>query len=187
MNSDRPQNTPDFSILRAAMEGLQDGFIITNQTGNIEKINAPAQHICDILNAKDTQLPAEIWRICQSALTAPDILSLYKTSIDAEIILPKLGTVRVRVQNIHFSQTPYLLIVLEDCQQTVRNRALSDAALFGLTKRETEVWQLRLRGADYNEISTTLWISLNTVKKHVKNILAKRSSHEDDLEYGLIA
>ncbi|NJM98846.1 MAG: helix-turn-helix transcriptional regulator [Phormidesmis sp. RL_2_1] len=64
---------------------------------------------------------------------------------------------------------------------------MSDAALFGLTERETEVWQLRLRGSDYSEISTALWISPNTVKKHVKNILAKQRSHQDDMEYGLMA
>ena len=41
--------TPDFGILRAALEGLQDGFIIANQQGEVLKINAPAQRICDLL------------------------------------------------------------------------------------------------------------------------------------------
>ena len=115
------------------------------------------------------------------------VRSFQKSGIDADIILPDLGTVRVRVQNIHLEQVPHLLIILEDRQQTLRNKALSDAALFGLTERETEVWQLRLRGADYHEISAKLWISQNTVKKHVKNILAKQRSHQDDMEYALMA
>ncbi|MEM9090999.1 MAG: LuxR C-terminal-related transcriptional regulator [Cyanobacteria bacterium P01_F01_bin.53] len=194
MKTDRPHNSqsnPEFGILRAALAGLQDGFIIASQTGHIEKINDPAKRIFDLLQAESTDqtetLPIEIWRMCQSALKNQDVLSFQNIGIDSEIILPDIGTVRVRVQNIHLDQTPYLLIVLEDRQQTIRNKALSDAALFGLTKRETEVWQLRLRGADYNEISTSLWISLNTVKKHVKNILAKRNSHEADLEFGLMA
>lgn len=185
-------STPDFSILRAALEGLQDGFIVANQQGEIMKINAPAQHICDLLpvkrsNTTANKLPAEIWRICQSALKNQNLLSFQKIGLDAEIILPELGTVRIRVQNIQLAQNPYLMVVLEDRQQTLRNKALSDAALYGLTERETEVWQLRLRGADYNEISTTLWISANTVKKHVKNILAKQRSHQDDLAIAMMA
>lgn len=178
---------PTFSILRAALESLQDGFIITNQTGEIERINNPAQRICALLQAKANALPVEIWRICQSALQNQTVRSFQKSGIDADIILPGLGTVRVRVQNIHLEQVPHLLIILEDRQQTLRNKALSDAALFGLTERETEVWQMRLRGSDYHEISATLWISQNTVKKHVKNILAKQRSHQDDMEYALLA
>lgn len=180
-------STPDSSILRAALSGLQDGFIIASQSGEIEKINAPAQRICNLLKAKESVLPAELWRICQAALKNQDVLSFQRSGLDAEIILPELGTVRIRVKNIQLAATPYLMLVLEDRQQTIRNKALSDAALFGLTERETEVWQLRLRGADYSEISTTLWISANTVKKHVKNILAKQRSHQGELEYALMA
>ncbi|MGC1308581.1 MAG: LuxR C-terminal-related transcriptional regulator [Phormidesmis sp.] len=179
-------STPDFSILRAALEGLPDGFIIADRTGEIEKINTSAKRICNLLSPADNQLPIEIWRMCKSAIAAQNALSLENTRIDADIILP-IGTVRIRVQNIHLTQTPYLLIVLEDRQQTLHNKALSDAALLGLTKRETEVWQLKLCGADYNEISTKLWISLNTVKKHIKNIHAKQRSHEDDGKYALMA
>ncbi len=177
----------DFSILRAALEGLQDGFIIASQTGEIQKINTPAQRICTILNAQNNRLPSEIWGICQAILSHQNILSFHKVGLDAEIILPILGLVRVRVQNIQLAQKPYLMIVLEDRQQSLRNKALSDAALFGLTERETEVWQMRLRGADYHEISTALWITDNTVKKHIKNILAKQRSHQDDLSYVLMA
>lgn len=174
--------TPDFSILRAALEGLQDGFVIADQTGEIKKINAPAQRICDLLSAVNNTLPAEVWRVCQAALKNQDVLSFQKVGLDAEIILPDQGAVRIRVQNIQLAQTPYLMVVLEDRQQTIRNKARSDAALFGLTKRETEVWQMRLHGADYSEISTTLWISANTVKKHIKNILAKQRGHRNDRE-----
>jgi DNA-binding CsgD family transcriptional regulator len=180
-------SSSDFSILRAALEGLQDGFIIASQTGEIQKINGPAQRICAALNAEDGKLPLEIWRVAQAVLNHQNVPSLPKVSLDAEIILPTLGLVRVRVQNIKLAQKPYLTIVLEDRQQTIRNKALSDAALFGLTERESEVWQMRLQGADYHEISATLWITDNTVKKHIKNILAKQRSHQGELSYALMA
>ena len=177
----------DFTILRAALENLQDGFIIANQMGEIEKINAPAQRICSLLKAKAKALPAEIWRVCQPVLPKLDLLTFQQNGLDADIILPDLGAIRIRVQNIQITQMPYLLIVLEDRQQSICNKALSDAALLHLTERESEVWQLRLRGLEYCEISRTLWISQNTVKKHVKNILAKQRSHQDDEEYALMA
>ena len=186
------QSAGHAGILRAALANLQDGFIIASQVGEILQINEPAKRICSLLRTgssacDEAELPMEIWRVCMSAVENQNVLSLQKIGLDAEIILPEIGTVRVRVQNIKIAQTSCLLIVLEDRQQTIRNRALSDAAMFGLTERETEIWQLRLRGDGYKDISAALWISVDTVKKHVKNILAKRRSHEDELEYLMMA
>lgn len=180
-------NSHPASILRAVLGNLQDGFIIADHTGTIEQINLPGERICDLLNAKENQLPIEIWQVCKAALNNKEALSYEDIGIDADIILPNMGTVRIRAQNISIGQQPFLLIVLEDRQQTIRNKALSDAALYGLTERECEIWQMRLRGDAYKDISATLWISVDTVKKHVKNILAKQRSHQDDLEYALMA
>jgi DNA-binding CsgD family transcriptional regulator len=197
METARSQAAPDFhilrdsSILRAALESLPDGFIIVNQSGEIEKINSPAQRICALLKAQANCLPAEIWQICQSALKNQALLSTQKIGLDAKVTLPNLNAVRVRVQNIDFAQISYWLVVLEDCEQSIRSQALSDAALYGLTEREADVWLLRLQGDDYNDISTALRISPNTVKKHVKNILAKQRNHpsspETDETFVLIA
>ncbi|MEL6471834.1 MAG: helix-turn-helix transcriptional regulator [Cyanobacteria bacterium J06623_4] len=198
------QTPHHIGILRAVLGSLQDGFIIASQSGHIHQINNPAQRICQLLTDSahpntspatesntsaplNQQLPVEIWRICQSVLQNQDVLSFSKIGLDADIILPKVGTVRIRVQNIAIAQQPYLLIVMEDRQQTLRNRALSDAALYGLTERETEIWHMRLRGAAYKEISAALWISIDTVKKHVKNILAKQRSRQDDITFALMA
>ncbi|MGB3787946.1 MAG: LuxR C-terminal-related transcriptional regulator [Phormidesmis sp.] len=188
--SPNPQTSP-INILGAAFGSLQDGFIVTDPAGKIQQINPPAERIFHLLNTsgkrEDNTLPAEIWHICKTALREKDELSHQSVGIDTDIILPKLGIVRTRVQNISLGRTPYLLIVLEDRQQTTRNKALSEAALYGLTERETEIWQLRLRGDAYKEISAALWISIDTVKKHIKNIHAKQRIHQDELEYGLMA
>ncbi|MGB3765368.1 MAG: helix-turn-helix transcriptional regulator [Phormidesmis sp.] len=190
--SGSPSDTPTQSVghigaLRAALESFQDGFIIASQSGEVHQINGPAERICQQLRPAPGSLPTEIWWVCESAMVNQEVLSFQKIGLDAEIVLPGSGTVRVRVQNIQVAQIACLLIVLEDRQQTIFNRALSEAALFGLTARETEVWQLRLRGDGYKEISAALWISVDTVKKHVKNILAKRRSHEDELDYLMTA
>lgn len=189
-NSAKTANHPanqSVSILRAILSNLQDGFIITDPAGNIQQINSPAKRICDLLNAENNQLPVEVWHICRTVLSHKNTLPSNKIGLDADIILPDIGTVRIRVQNVSIANKPYLLIVMEDRQQTIRNKALSDAALYGLTDRETEIWQMRLRGDAYKEISTTLWISVDTVKKHVKSVLAKQRAHIDEMEYSMMA
>ena len=45
---------------------------------------------------------------------------------------------------------------------------------YGLTPRQAEVWRLRQQGYEYSEIANQLFISVNTVEKHLKNIQVKR-------------
>lgn len=52
-------------------------------------------------------------------------------------------------------------------------RALVDT----LSPREREVLQLMVRGSSRREIAATLYISLNTVRTHVKSILSKLGVH----------
>jgi DNA-binding CsgD family transcriptional regulator len=47
---------------------------------------------------------------------------------------------------------------------------------YGLTPRQAEVWLLRRANYTYKEIAAELYISLNTVKKHMKDIQAKRET-----------
>lgn len=56
----------------------------------------------------------------------------------------------------------------------MRNLAIAQAEHYGLTSREAEVWLLRQANYSCREIAAELYISLNTVKKHMKNIHAKR-------------
>jgi DNA-binding CsgD family transcriptional regulator len=49
---------------------------------------------------------------------------------------------------------------------------------FHLTNREAEVWLLLKREYSYQAIATTLHISLNTVKTHIRNIHAKRHPYQ---------
>jgi DNA-binding NarL/FixJ family response regulator len=51
--------------------------------------------------------------------------------------------------------------------------ALVEAKRYGLTARETEVWQLRRGGVAYKEIAAVLTISVNTVKRHLQAIYSK--------------
>jgi len=54
--------------------------------------------------------------------------------------------------------------------QAVNERAI---ASLGLTARELEVLRLMAEGCSNKEISSALYISINTVKSHVSSLLAK--------------
>ena len=73
-------------------------------------------------------------------------------------------------------QEPCLLIVLEDRKETVRRAAIAEIRKFKLTPREAEVWLWRRTGLSYTEIATKLFVTIDTVKKHLKSIYAKRDA-----------
>jgi DNA-binding CsgD family transcriptional regulator len=75
---------------------------------------------------------------------------------------------------------PRVLVTLEDRGQSIENLAIADMKKFELTDREGQVWQLRLAGRSYREIAAELYITDNTVKKHIKSILSKRRAVLDD-------
>lgn len=69
-----------------------------------------------------------------------------------------------------------LLLKIEDQNQFVRDIAIDEARQYGFTEREKEVWVLYRQNYTYKEMANTLGIKPNTVKKHMKSILAKQRS-----------
>ena len=64
--------------------------------------------------------------------------------------------------------------------QPDRNFILKEAEKYGLTDRETEVWLLRqLEECTYQEMASRLCVSVETIKRHMKKIYAKRNVATD--------
>jgi len=63
------------------------------------------------------------------------------------------------------------------CHQLLRHQELLQARKPTLTGREIEVLQLVAQGMTSREIGNTLYISENTVKNHIRNILDKLGLH----------
>ena len=83
---------------------------------------------------------------------------------------------RIHVRRFQVSTHPdeMVWVRLEDRQQLSRAKALLESRWYGLSAREGEVWQLRYAGCTYVEVTQELFITVNTAKKHMRNILAKR-------------
>ncbi len=65
-------------------------------------------------------------------------------------------------------------MILEDRYQSTQNLAIAEVDKYRLTRREAEVWLLRRANYSRKDIAAELCISLDTVKKHLKNIHAKQ-------------
>jgi DNA-binding CsgD family transcriptional regulator len=161
------------------MDGLIDGILIVSRDGEWVYGNDMAYQICQELNLGlpvPGPIPHPIWQVCQVLLepkkAGPNFVPLAEAEIQRS---PSLRyRVRVRWLQLQEANQPYLLVTLEDIYQTVRCKALAEIQHYGLTARQSEVWLLYRTGFSYREIANQLFVTLNTVKRHMKDAYAKQ-------------
>ena len=171
---------PSF-LIQGVLEGFLDGILILTDEGEIIHANQVAKQICDRINRFDSEdniLPSEVWQICQSLIESIELFPERKMSLESEISKGEKLSFRVRVRWLKLEQIsrPCLLVTLEDRYQSLQRLVNNDVYQYNLTPREAEVWLLYRDNYSYQEIADKLYITINTVKKHMKNIHAKRKS-----------
>jgi DNA-binding CsgD family transcriptional regulator len=177
--------------LQSILECLGDGILIVTDAGEVIHANRYAQQLCRRMGTYSGSMPTlhqSIWRICQSLIKKRNFSSDYLEKgtvshrtiiLDEELrVNESLIRVRVRWLNLEEVACPCLLITLEDQYESARYRAIAEALKYGLTNRETEVWLLKRIGCTYKQIAAQLHIAEDTVKKHIKNIYARREAIE---------
>lgn len=169
------------SLLQAVLEGFIDGILILSEQGEYLHANHSAKRICEQLNPEPSPsnaVPAEIWHVCESLIESRDLFPHQKMIMESEITKSESIAFRVRVRWLKLEQIkrPCLLVTLEDRYQSIQRMVTTDVHKYGLTPREAEVWLLYRANYSYKEIADELFITLNTVKKHMKNIHAKRKA-----------
>lgn len=127
-------------------------------------------------------LPQEIALICQVLKQCRGRFPNQNWAIEFDIFSKDAIALRIRSRWLKLDgfDQPCILLIVEDRQQLVQDMRLDEAQEWGLTPREQEVWLLHQEGCTYNQIGDKLYISANTVKKHMRSIHAKRRSCEDD-------
>ena len=171
----------DSLLLQGVIESFFDGILILTEQGELVQVNNLARQICEQLTQGKPQpnsVPKKIWRVCQALIESRSLYHNQPVIIESEVTTDKLTIFRIRTRWFKLSaiEHPYLLVILEDRYQSAQNLASAEVDKYGLTPREAEVWLLRRRHYALKEIATELSISLNTVKKHLKNIHAKRET-----------
>ena len=166
-------------LIQAILEGFVDGVLILTTNQDWFHANECGRRMCSQITQGRSQInsiPDPIWRVCESLIDSREWFCDCKLIIEAEIKVDKLVNFRVRVRwlTLELSPDPYLLVTLEDQNKSSQNSASTDALKYGLTPREQEIWSLKKANLTYREIAQQLFISINTVKKHLKNIYAKQ-------------
>lgn len=173
--------------LQAVVEGFVDGILILTEYGGWVQANARAQQICrqftpeTRLNPDRPPVPKPIWQVCAALIDSRSTFSQHQFVLESEILTPDRVKLRVRAQWLPSDRVdaPYLLVVLEDCSQSAQHLADWGTTKYRLTSRQAQVWALRQLGCSYEEIGVQLYITQNTVKKHLKDIYAKIREVQD--------
>jgi DNA-binding CsgD family transcriptional regulator len=172
-------------LLRGVIESLMDGVLILTEQGKLVNANSNALKICHQLMedwSTTMAIPQQIWNICRALIDSRDLFPEHTVTIEDEISISKTTSkqeiIRLRARWVTFDEVdrPYLLVVLEDRSQSLKDLATLEAHKYGLTEREKRVWELRRANRTYKAIAAELFITVDTVKKHLKSIHAKRDA-----------
>lgn len=177
------QEFEPYNLFQGILEGFMDGILIITQTGELLHANQTAKRIFQQLSAGESlSIPEEIWQVCQSLIESKKLFSGEKIVLESEITQNNSVHFRLRVRWFMIEQMSEecVLVTIEDKHQSLREIVSSDVHQYDLTPREAEVWLLYRANYSYKEIAEKLYITINTVKKHMKNIHAKRKSLIDD-------
>lgn len=173
------------SLLSALVEALPKGLIVLSVDRAIVYWNQTAKRLCQNLSSTQrywTMLPTIVTELCGQVVeagTAHEPVLDYQTPDSGSFRLTAcwlMGSISNEV-NLALNQQTYVLITIEDRDEVLRQDIQLEQKKFHLTNREAEVWLLLKREYSYQAIATTLHISLNTVKTHIRNIHAKRHPH----------
>ncbi|HEY9636654.1 MAG TPA: LuxR C-terminal-related transcriptional regulator [Coleofasciculaceae cyanobacterium] len=175
------QNFKQPSLLQAILESLVDGVLVLTMQGEWVYANESARQIFHQLSystsVHNSALQA-IWSVCKSLIDSGDPFSEQEMMIN-NVINPNSSVnfrIRVRWLILEESAHPYLLVTIEDQLLSKQMQAIAQTKTYGLTHREAEVWSLHQANLSYKEIADKLYITRNTVKKHLKNIYAKQQN-----------
>lgn len=173
------EQTQPLALWQGIIEGLSDGILILDEEGEIIYANESAKQVCHQLNRqlkKPLSVPKSLWNICQVLIESSSLFPNKNIVFSDEITAGVGDAFAVRVQWLNLSQFErhYLLVTLENQSRSLQTIAIAEAQIYNLTPSETKVWLLYRANYTYKQIATALYITINTVKKHMKNIHAKR-------------
>jgi DNA-binding CsgD family transcriptional regulator len=172
---------PQSTFFQAVLEGLVDGIAIFSDRGELIHANKKARILYQQLPPNPSHphgVPQAIWQVCQALIEGRQLFSDRHLIIESEVTTPRLTALRLRGRWFYWEdgEPSFLSISLEDGRYSLQEQAIVDTQKYGLTAREAEVWSLRCAHYSYKEIAAKLYISENTVKKHMKNVNAKRQA-----------
>jgi DNA-binding CsgD family transcriptional regulator len=185
-NMDTLPNFKKSVLTQAVLESFVDGILIMTEYKQLVYANAPARRICQQLNqhSKQADLPKPVLQVCQALVEGKEPDFDRTTVMESEVVVDRVTCYRIRARWLFpKNEHSYLMVMLEDRQLASQHLAIAEAKKYRLTARETEIWLLRRRNYTRKEIADQLHVTVDTVKKHLKNIFAKRQIVLDEIDW----
>ena len=128
-----------------------------------------------------TVVTQEIIHICQVLKQCREHFPDQNWAIEFDIVTRNASVLHIRSRWLKLEgfDKPCILLIVEDRQQLIQDMVRDEAEDWGLTAREQEVWLLHQDGYTYRQIAEKLYITINTVKKHMRSVHGKRKSQLD--------
>jgi DNA-binding CsgD family transcriptional regulator len=169
----------EFAMLSRLFEGFADGVLLLSQEGSCLYSNQEGRRLCQVLKEgrhSAEAVPLGVWLMCRPMIESRSLFADLALVPTQTLTGAKHQLVRAKVQWLDFlpDSEAYLLVLLEDQSRSAQATALMEAVRYRLTPREKDVWLLRHANCSYKEIAAKLFVSVNTVKRHLKSISAKR-------------
>ncbi|MEB3252198.1 MAG: LuxR C-terminal-related transcriptional regulator [Cyanobacteriota bacterium] len=181
-------NSPP-ALLSAVLEGFNEGILIINQAGQLLHANHLGQTLAHQLKQWEgtdmAPVPPSLWTICSYLLEGRDLFPGNPLILTQDFRGPQGYRLRARVQWLDGtdSETGHFLVMLEDPNSAALSQAQLKALELRLTPREQQVWRLRQRQCSVQSIADELYLSLATVKRHLRQIYSKRRQIGESLQF----
>ncbi len=176
------ENT-NLPLLSAVLEGFVDGILVLSEDGTCVHSNQKGRALCRDLSDDNSAnpLPACLTAMGKHLLESRELYPETLLVLTQEFTTQSGHQIRARIQWLEFPTiaNSYLLVSLENKTRSAHASALLEAMQYNLTPRERAVWVLRRANRTYDEIAKELYITVNTVKRHLKSIYAKRKEVGD--------
>lgn len=165
-------------ILEAFCDGSEVGAVIFDLSFKVHYHNRRAREMCQELVDKDCRkLPIDSFLRTVMA----DKLLVWSSGFEKTIISPCLRRFQVTVTPAPYAlfekNKQIYLLCLDAIEpgkaKEPQNDHDDEGTLFNLTRREREVLELLIKGYTNHQIACELFVSIDTVKKHLRNIYDK--------------
>ena len=172
-------NSPP-TLLNAVLEGFHEGVLIISQAGQLLHANQLGHTLAHRLSQWDgatlEAIPPSLWTICRYLLEGRELFPDHPLILTEDFRGPQGDRLRARVQWLDGidGEAGQVLVMLEEPNSAALSQAQLKALEVRLTHREQQVWRLRQRQCSPQAIAEELYVSLATVKRHLRQIYNKR-------------
>jgi len=175
----------ELTMLGRLFEGFADGVLLLTREGGCLYSNQEGRRLCQVLKEGQhsaNAMPLGVWLMCRHMIESRSLFADKALVPTQTFTGAKNQPVRAKVQwlDLPTDSDAYLLVLLEDQSRSAQATALPEAVRYKLTPQEKDVWLLRHANCSYKEIAAKLFVSVNTVKRHLKSISAKRMVLAED-------